>query len=131
MTDAPRIQTLMLIEDNNIDQMMYKRIIDRSGMVGTLQQYFYADEALEYLKSTKEPKPDLILLDINLPRMDGFEFLNAATGELGEEFCPVVVMLTTSLDPNDMTRAKQHASVKEFINKPLTLELMRHLSALV
>jgi len=77
-----KIGTLMMIDDNQIDQMLYKRIIERSGLVEKLQSFSMADEALEYLKSEPENWPDVVLLDINMPKMDGFEFLEAALHEI-------------------------------------------------
>ena len=130
-TPPPKIGTIMVVDDNQIDQMMYKRIIDRSGLVGHTLSFPLAEDALEYLKSDALPQPDLILLDINMPRMDGFEFLEAATAQLGPNFCTVVVMLTTSLDPRDEQRAKQIAAVKRFLNKPLTEALLEDIATLV
>ena len=116
-----RIDTVMLIDDERIDRMMYRRVIDRSGLVGQLVTFSYADEALEYLRSRDRPRIDVIFLDINMPRMTGFEFLEAATREFGAAFADlVVVMLTTSLDPRDVARARTIASVRDFVNKPLT-----------
>lgn len=115
------INTLMLIEDNTVDQMICKRVIERSGCVRQLLQFHYATDALEYLASKDRPEVDAILLDINMPRMDGFEFLEAATKAYGAKFARVVViMLTTSLAPWDAARAAKYEVVKDFLNKPLT-----------
>lgn len=128
MNVAPSIGTLMLIDDNKIDQLIYKRIIDRSDNVGETLSFLLAQDALDYLKSGAQPQPDLILLDINMPRMNGFEFLEAATDQLGPDFCPVIVMLTTSLDPRDQQRAGNFAAIKRFLNKPLTQELLTEIA---
>ena len=117
----PRIGTVMLIDDERIDRMMYQRVIDRSGLVGRVLAFSYAEEALDHLRREGCGGVDVIFLDINMPRMTGFEFLDAATAELGEAFARlVVIMLTTSLDRHDLDRAKQYAVVRDFINKPLT-----------
>lgn len=118
--DSPAIRNLMVVDDNKVDQMIYRRIIKRSGLVGQVLQFLSAEEALAHLRQKDRAVVDAILLDINMPRMDGFEFLAAATEELGDSFTRMlVVMLTTSLDPRDAARASQFSVVKQYLNKPL------------
>lgn len=126
-----QINTLMLIDDNDIDQMIYKRIATKSGLVRNLIQFVDATEALHHLSDPATMPPDLILLDINMPRMDGFEFLEAASERFGTSLCPVIVMLTTSLNPKDEKRAKSYAMVRDFLNKPLTYDQLKDLAALL
>jgi len=120
---ASRPVTVCLIDDDEVDHRMYKRTISRSGVDWDVTMFTFADEALARLKATPELKVDLIYLDINMPRMNGFEFLEAALAEFGSGFASVVVaMLTTSLNPADRERAKGFEVVREFIHKPLTTE---------
>tara|TARA_R110002124_G_scaffold236381_1_gene401640 strand:- start:314 stop:736 length:423 start_codon:yes stop_codon:yes gene_type:complete len=125
------VGTLMIIDDNSIDQMVYKRIVSRSEQPWSLVQFTDAETALEHLSDPSEPDPDLILLDINMPRMDGFEFLDAATTQLGAALCPIVVMLTTSLDRRDEQRARSFSVVRDFLNKPLTQDQLKRLASMV
>lgn len=129
--DAPPINTLMLIDDSDIDQMIYRRIARKSGLVKNLVQFLDARKALDHLNDPTSERPDLILLDINMPGMDGFEFLEAATGDLGTDLCPIVVMLTTSLNPKDEVRAKSFEVVRDFLNKPLTVDQLAALSKML
>lgn len=120
------IPTIMLIDDEAFDQKMYQRVIQRSGIVGKTLSFLYADEALAFLMQPGREPVDVILLDINMPRMNGFEFLAAATAQCGPGLARiVVVMLTTSLEPSDREKAKGFSVVRAFINKPLTV---RHLT---
>lgn len=119
-SDAFPITTLMLIDDSSFDQMIYRRIIQKAGVVQTLLQYLDANEALAYLDDPETPDPDLILLDINMPKMDGFEFLDCATERLGPALCPVLIMLTTALNHRDKARAKSFDAVCDFLKKPLS-----------
>lgn len=118
-----KIQTVMLIDDEMVDQKQYKRVLKRSGLVEEILSFTYADEAFEFLKSNGDAAVDVIFLDINMPRMDGFEFLERVESELDREVADaVIIMLTTSLDPNDRARASQFGIVRDFINKPLEVE---------
>lgn len=126
MTESAAVGTVMVIDDDQIDQMMYARIIRRSGVVESILQFSLATDALEYLRRPDCEEIDLIVLDINMPMMNGFEFLEAATKEFGGSFTKaVVIMLTTSINPEDIARAKSFGVVKDFVSKPLTVETVR------
>lgn len=124
------IKCALLIDDNRIDQRQYKRVLMRSGLVEEVVAFSFADEALRFLKDNPEKVVDVIFLDINMPRMNGFEFLEAATSEIGADFTKVVVaMLTTSLNPEDRSRAETYDVVKQFISKPLTEQHVHDVAA--
>ncbi|MFK7876813.1 MAG: response regulator [Paracoccaceae bacterium] len=123
-SSTARIATMMLVDDNDFDQVMYKRIIGRSGLVDTLLQFLSAREALDYLQNGTHPLPDVVLLDINMPGMNGFDFLLEATDSLGARMCPVVIMLTTSLNPADEAQASSFDIVKGFYTKPLANDML-------
>ena len=101
-----QIKTAMLIDDEEFDQRQYLRVLQRSGLVETVLQYTYAEDALAHLETHPELEVDVIFLDINMPRVNGFEFLekfNAIRNdELGET---VVVMFTSSPRDDDARRA--------------------------
>lgn len=117
----------MIVDDDSFDQMVYERIVGRSNVVETLLQFTDPLKGLAYLKDTSIPKPDLILLDVNMPELNGFEFLEQATETVGPRLCPVVIMLTTSLNPSDEVRARSFDIVEDFLNKPLTDDLLTYL----
>ena len=128
---AKQLEHVMLIDDEDVDQMLYQRILMRSGLVGTIYPFHYADDALTFLRETGRPKMDVIFLDINMPRMNGFEFLDAASDEIGATFVhAVVIMITTSLNVHDRERAERYEVVKQFINKPLTVDHVRNVAEL-
>lgn len=127
-----KVHRTMLIDDMDIDQKLYQRVLQRSGLIEEILPFSYADEALEFLRADASRPIDLIFLDINMPRMTGFEFLEMATRELGDTFAHVViVMLTTSLDPEDRKRAAEYSVVSDFINKPLTVDDVRKAAEMV
>lgn len=128
-TDLSRKPRLMLIDDERMDQMMYRRVLSRSNLVDEVIGCATAMDALEKLRDPDFVPPDVILLDINMPKMSGFDFLDAATAEFGPDFtAAIVIMLTTSLDPKDIERAKSYSVVKDFVSKPLTDEALGTIS---
>jgi len=118
----------MLIDDNPDDLFFHERVIRKNDAAANIVSKKGGVEALEYLKAKKEhpdTHPDLIFLDINMLGMNGWEFLDVYK-TLDEEFrCnAVVVMLTTSENPDDKRRALAHIPKTDFRTKPLTREML-------
>lgn len=124
-----KINCILLIDDNPADNTYHKIIIEEAEVCNCILIYTKAEEALEYIVNVKtpsledSPKPDLIFLDINMPGMNGFEFLekyNSLAVDVKSKI--MIVMLTTSLNPDDKTRALENEDVTQFFTKPLTVE---------
>lgn len=127
MTGHPR--TVMLIDDSEVDRLLCRRLIGRSGLFERVLAFAAADEALSCLSAQSAPRPDAILLDVNLPRMTGIEFLEAAACLRGGLGAPVVVMLTVPLPPREHQRALRTGLVTSYHPKPLTLQVLQDLAA--
>ncbi len=126
------IDTLMIVDDNAVDQKLYTRLINRSGRVRTHFGFLMATDALEFLEKPDRPAIDVILLDINMPRMNGFEFLEAATERFGPGFVKAaVIMLTTSISDQDRQRAATFDVVREYFQKPLLVDHLHKIELLV
>lgn len=124
--------TAMLVDDEQIGHMIYKRVIKRSGAIEKTISFCYPDEALAYLKTPDREEIDVIFLDINMPRLSGFEFLDQALAGIGPDFAKIpVVMLTTSLAPEEKIRASSYEVVKGFLTKPLTVDDVEHVVSLL
>ncbi|MFK8082310.1 MAG: response regulator [Granulosicoccus sp.] len=131
MSDA-MIRTVMSIDDNALDQVLYKRVMNRSGIVENILTFQSAEDALAHLKLKQREEVDVILLDINMPCMSGFEFLEQAIKELGIDFSKmVVIMLTTSLDPSDKERAGHFSMIKAYLDKPLNVNNLKEIAAML
>ncbi len=130
--DPVLIQRLALIDDAEFDQMLYRRLIERSGLVGETLTFLSAEDAIAYFERPDTEPVDAILLDINMPGMSGFDFLDYATGASGATFTHVViVMLTTSLNPSDLDRAHSYDLVRDYIYKPLEEQHLHQIADLI
>lgn len=123
---SKKINCIMLIDDNPDDNFFHERVIRKRGAANVVVTMESATEALDYLKKEKDSKeahPDLIFLDINMPGMNGWEFLHEYKQlEPEQQSKVVVVMLTTSKNPDD--KAKAEGRISEFKSKPLTGEML-------
>lgn len=119
-----RINAVLLIDDDYATNLYHKIVIEESGYVDKVIVKNSAEEALEYFKadfSEEHPKPDLVFLDINMPRMTGWDFLDAyAQLPADDRADHVIVMLSTSSHPDDLQRADDNPHVCEYRSKPLT-----------
>jgi len=125
------IRVLASIDDNADDQFLYRRLIARTGLAQTFLTFSSGLEALEHLATHGPQSIDAILLDLNMPRMNGFEFIEAATQAHGEALSPVFVMLTSSLNPEDQQRADSIEQIKKFYNKPITVEMLQEIASCI
>lgn len=126
------VEKTVLIDDSDIDLFIQRRFLEVSGFASELLTYKSATEALSWLKDLRgESPPDLIFLDLNMPEMDGFGFLQAFS-ELPEDLKTSIhiVVLTSSNSGQDKKRALESPHVIHFITKPLRqseIEALREL----
>ena len=121
----------MLIDDNSDDNFFHERIIRKNHAADSVVTRQNANSALDYLTSLKNQgsgHPDLIFLDINMPGMNGWEFLEAYN-KIDKRFhCEaIVVMLTTSCNPDDELKARESNVASDFKTKPLTQEMLEEI----
>lgn len=127
MTTIP----VLLIDDSEPDRLFTGIVLSRTGLPFAVRDFESAHEALAELAQSPRP-PSLILLDINMPVMDGFAFLDAYE-QLPEAHrrSSAVVMLSSSPHGSDRQRALAHATVRDYVVKPITVERAAQLAALV
>lgn len=114
-------KTVMLIDDSEADLLFTRIMLERCGVGFEVLSFESALDALRQLEQQWDAV-DLILLDINMPRMNGWEFLEAyARLARDRRAHPTLVMLTSSPDPADRDRALACPVVSGYVEKPLDL----------
>jgi CheY-like chemotaxis protein len=118
---------VMVVDDSEADRFFAQIMLERWGQGVSVQGFESAREALLHLQQPGHGV-GLVLLDINMPGMDGWGFLAACETWPALARGPGVVMLTSSPDPADRQRAQAHDRVLGFITKPLSREALQTLS---
>lgn len=112
-------KTVIVIDDNEDDLLFAQISVERCGYPVELKSFLRAQEALAFLASGELVEPALVLLDINMPVMSGFDFLDAYEQlPIAIRANVMVVMLTSSIDERDRRRSLSYASVKDYMLKP-------------
>lgn len=125
-----KLDKIMLVDDSESDNFIHKKKILKADVTHNVVIQYSGEEALEYLCTKvygKYPKPELVFLDINMPGMNGWEFLEAYD-QIAEEMKAnvIITMLTTSINEEDEQKAEEIDEIKAYENKPLTQDkLMR------
>ncbi len=128
-----KLNCVLLVDDDEATNFLNTEFLEESGITENIAVAMNGVEAIDYLTSTGRfnngatinPAPDLILLDINMPVMDGWEFIKAYRGLKKEQRGKIIIaMLTTSLNPNDQLKAQEISEISAYKTKPLSFEII-------
>ncbi|WP_341226082.1 response regulator [uncultured Arcticibacterium sp.] len=123
-----KLDSILLVDDDHITNFIHQKIIDNLKCANNVKVVKNGLDAIDYLSQDLPKLPDLIFLDINMPKMNGWEFLEAfGTLKRADKKKTIIVILTTSQNPDDFERAKASPFVKVIENKPLTKDMIANI----
>ena len=126
-----KLKNVLIVDDDDTSNFINNMIIGRANITENIKICTCALEALEYL-AYEDNIPELILLDINMPFVDGWEFLDEYFSQgFNEKSRTVICMLSSSIYNSDKMRALSYGDNVEFISKPLTEEALLKLANIV
>ena len=129
-----KINYLLLVDDNEIDNLINKKVVLNNQFAAHVDVVKSVEAAINYLvgkaRNDQNLLPELIFLDIRMPEQDGFDFLESFQNlDMAIRTKCQIVMLSSSIDPEDHRRATDNPYVVEFINKPLTASALQKLES--
>lgn len=119
----------MLVDDNPHDNFFHERLIKKDNKADNIISMESAQKALDYLKEAEhqgsKPRPNIIFLDVNMPGMKGWDFIDELI-KLDIEYLEeiIVTMLTSTEDPEEKKKAEKFNFISGFKTKPLTSEIL-------
>jgi two-component system chemotaxis response regulator CheY len=117
---------IALVDDDKIFQLTASKTIRGTALSENILQFENGEEALKFLRenlSNANTLPDYIFLDINMPFVDGWMFLDDYAIFKAELAKPIMIyMVSSSIDPKDINRAKNSGHIKDYVIKPVTKE---------
>jgi len=128
-----KLNCVLLIDDDEPTNFLSSMLLEQANCTEQIMVAENGRKALDYLTGTELfsldsnsfPCPDIIFLDINMPAMNGWEFLeNYQKLKKKHQGKIIMIMLTTSLNPDDKIRAQKMPEISGFENKPLTIEMI-------
>lgn len=129
------INKILCVDDDSISLTISKLLLKRTGFTNDVVTAVDGSDALDYFKDLfatsevpVEEAPSLILLDINMPVMNGWEFLDAYIPLFADKLPNTkVIILSSTIDPEDFSKAKKFPVVAQFVSKPLSVENLAEL----
>ncbi|MFV8325469.1 response regulator [Flavobacterium sp. ZS1P14] len=131
------LDQILCVDDDPITLMLCKKVITKASFSNEIITSQNGEEALDYFNKLKQINadaesksnhPQLIFLDLNMPVMGGWEFLDIFTTSEYSEFNTIkVVVLSSTIDPEDLEKAKSYTMVIDFLSKPITTSMLEYL----
>jgi len=118
----PAYDTVLIVDDDPIIDLLHRKVIEKTGIADEIRSFTDPREALAYLYAelARPGKRLLVLLDINMPEMSGFEFLDSASMFQKNRNVPDIIVVSSSIAEEDMEKGLDNDLVSGYITKPLT-----------
>lgn len=128
------LESVLCVDDDHITLMLCKMVISKTSFSKEIATAKNGEEALKYFDSIKITnsinKTELIFLDLNMPLMDGWGFLDSfSTSKYAEFHNTKIIILSSTIDPDDLEKSKKYPLVIDFFSKPITKEMLESLKS--
>ncbi|MBV6639205.1 MAG: response regulator [Cyclobacteriaceae bacterium] len=129
-----KVNSILLVDDNAATNLVHRKMITKNLITENVFVCKTGEDAIDFLNRCNNESdisakaknmPDLVLLDINMPGMSGWDFIQEYKKISFTGYEPMIFMLTTSFNPDDRFKADGSEYVQGFINKPLTAETLK------
>ena len=123
------LDTILFVDDDPITLMLCKKVISKAAFSNQIITAQNGEEAINLfhtlLNNTEQTVPELIFLDLNMPIMGGWEFLAEFSKPTFEQFHDIkVIVLSSTIDPEDLEKIKEFPMVMDFLPKPISLSML-------
>lgn len=134
------LDSILFVDDDPITLMLCKMVIKKASFSNEITTSKNGEEALQYFNTLKEinandeskKQPQLIFLDLNMPVMGGWEFLESfSTSEYAEYNKTKVIILSSTIDPEDLEKSKKYPMVIDFLSKPISKEMLEYVKGII
>ncbi|MFD1551076.1 hypothetical protein DNU06_04250 [Putridiphycobacter roseus] len=125
MQDDNMSLSVFVIDDSDVDSFLIEKVLRKTNLFDTITLYNDSKTAMDFIldKGNKNDLPDLILLDVSMPIIDGFEFIDEIEEMMDDDFSPTIFILSNSIERRDRENFDKQRLATEFIVKPLEEEV--------
>ena len=134
------LDSILFIDDDPITLMLCKMVIKKASFSNEIATSKNGEEALQYFNTLKQidsngefkKQPQLIFLDLNMPVMGGWEFLESfSTSDYADYNKTKVIILSSTIDPEDLEKSKKYPMVLDFLSKPISKEMLEYVKGII